>query len=412
VSSDLSRAVAVNTDRSDELAFARSRFTLPDKTIYLDGNSLGAMPAVVPAALSDAAVRQWAGDLITSWNDNGWWELPGVVGEQIARLIGAAPGQVVCGDSTSVQLFQALVGAARLRPARTRLLTDGANFPTDQYIADSVGRLLGLEVVRLHPSELANHLDDNTAVVSFSMVDYRTGELFDASEITALAHEKGAVMVWDLCHAAGALPVALDAIDTDLAVGCTYKYLNGGPGSPAFIYVASRLQGTIDLPITGWHGHERPFDLEQTYRPASSIERARIGTPPLLSMLALHSALSAFDGISLDAIRQKSLALTDQLIAFADQKLTEHGVEVVTPRAHIARGSQVSLRMPHAYEVCQALISRGVIGDFRAPDLLRLGFTPLYLRHEDVYDAMTALEDVLASEAYLDPAFADRAAVT
>jgi kynureninase len=412
VSSDLNRAAAAAADRSDELAFARSRFTLPDKTIYLDGNSLGAMPVVVPNALQDAAARQWAGDLITSWNDNGWWDLPSVVGEQVARLIGAAPGQVICGDSTSVQLFQAMVGAARLTPARTRLLTDGANFPTDQYIADSVGRLLGLEVVRLHPSELANHLDDNTAVVSFSMVDYRTGELFDASEITALVREKGAVMVWDLCHAAGALPVALDAIGTDIAVGCTYKYLNGGPGSPAFIYIASRLQATIDLPITGWHGHERPFDLEQTYRPASSIERARIGTPPLLSMLALHSALSAFDGISLDAIRQKSLALTDQVIAFADQRLTRHGVEVVTPRAHPARGSQVSLRMPHAYEVCQALISRGVIGDFRAPDLLRLGFTPLYLRHEDVHDAMTALEDVLASEAYLDPAYAGRAAVT
>jgi kynureninase len=412
VSSDLNRAAATDADRSDELAFTRSRFTLPDKTIYLDGNSLGAMPAVVPNALQDAAVRQWAGDLITSWNDNGWWELPSVVGEQIARLIGAAPGQVICGDSTSVQLFQAMVGAGRLRPARARLLTDGANFPTDQYIADSVGRLLGLEVVRLHPAELANHLDDNTAVVSFSMVDYRTGELFDASEITALAHEKGAVMVWDLCHAAGALPVALDAIGTDIAVGCTYKYLNGGPGSPAFIYVASQLQAAIDLPITGWHGHERPFDLEQTYRPASSIERTRIGTPPLLSMLALQSALSAFDGISLDAIREKSLALTDQVIAFADQRLTRHGVEVVTPRAHAARGSQVSLRMPHAYEVCQALILRGVIGDFRAPDVLRLGFTPLYLRHEDIYDAMTALEDVLASEAYLDPAYADRAAVT
>jgi kynureninase len=412
VSSELSRAASARTDSDDQLAFVRSRFALPDKTIYLDGNSLGAMPAVVPDALIDAAVRQWAGDLITSWNDNGWWELPGIVGEQVARLIGAAPGQVVCGDSTSVQLFQALVAAARLKPGRSRLLTDGANFPTDQYIADSVGRMLGLDVVRLHPSELARHLDDHTAVVSFSMVDYRTGELFDAAEITARVHAAGAVMVWDLCHAAGALPVALDAIDADLAVGCTYKYLNGGPGSPAFIYLASRLQSTIDLPLTGWHGHERPFDLDQTYRPAASVQRTRIGTPPLLSMLALHSALSAFEGVSLDAIRQKSLALTDQVIAFADQKLAGYGVEVVTPRAHGERGSQVSLRMSHAYEVCQALISRGVIGDFRAPDLLRLGFTPLYLRHVDVYDAMTALEDVLATEAYLDPAHAQRAAVT
>jgi kynureninase len=219
-------------------------------------------------------------------------------------------------------------------------------------------------------------------------------------------------MVWDLCHAAGALPVELDAIDADIAVGCTYKYLNGGPGSPAFIYLASRLQTAIDLPLTGWHGHERPFDLDDSYRPAGSIERARIGTPPLLSMLALHAALTAFDGVSLEAIRRKSLALTDQVIAFADQRLTDHGVEVVTPRGHERRGSQVSLRIPHAYEVCGALIGRGIIGDFRAPDLLRLGFTPLYLRHVDVFDAMAALEEVLATGAYLGPAFAERAAVT
>jgi kynureninase len=396
----------------DELAHVRKRFALPEKTIYLDGNSLGAMPCVVPAAVADATERQWGTDLITSWNSNGWWQLPGVVGGQIAGLIGAAPGQVMCGDSTSVQLFQALVAAGRLRPGRSVILTDGANFPTDQYIADSVGRLLGLEVVRLHPSEVTAHLDDRTAVVSFSMVDYRTGELFDAAAITAAAQAAGAVMVWDLCHAAGALPVALDAINADLAVGCSYKYLNGGPGSPAFIYIAQRHQAAVELPLTGWHGHRAPFELQQQYVPAESIERARIGTPPLLSMLALHAALSAFDGVSLDVIRAKSLALTDQVIACADERLAQYGVEVVTPRAHDRRGSQVSLRMPHAYEVCQALIARGVIGDFRAPDLLRLGFTPLYLSHTDVDDALTALQDVLASESYLEPAFAQRAAVT
>jgi kynureninase len=396
----------------DELAHVRQRFALPEKVIYLDGNSLGAMPTVVPAAVADAAERQWGTDLITSWNSNGWWELPGVIGGQIGSLIGAAPGQVMCGDSTSVQLFQALVAAGRLRPGRSVILTDGANFPTDQYIADSVGRLLGLEVVRLHPSEVTAHLDDRTAVVSFSMVDYRTGELFDAAAITAAAQAAGAVMVWDLCHAAGALPVALDAINADLAVGCSYKYLNGGPGSPAFIYIAKRHQVAVELPLTGWHGHRAPFELQQQYVPAESIERARIGTPPLLSMLALHAALSAFDGVSLDVIRAKSLALTDQVIACADERLAQYGVEVVTPRAHDRRGSQVSLRMPHAYEVCQALIARGVIGDFRAPDLLRLGFTPLYLSHTDVDDALTALQDVLASESYLEPAFAQRAAVT
>jgi kynureninase len=397
---------------NDPMAFTRERFTLPERTIYLDGNSLGAMPIVVPAAVADATERQWGVDLITSWNSNGWWELPGVVGGQIASLIGAAPGQVMCGDSTSVQLFQALVAACRLRPGRSVILTDGENFPTDQYIADSVGRLLGLEVVRLHPSEVAAQLDDRTAVVSFSMVDYRTGELFDAATITAAAQAVGAVMVWDLCHAAGALPVALDAINADLAVGCSYKYLNGGPGSPAFIYIAQRHQAAVELPLTGWHGHRAPFELQQQYVPAESIEQARIGTPPLLSMLALHAALSAFDGVSLDVIREKSLALTDQVIAYADERLAQFGVEVVTPREHDRRGSQVSLRMPYAYEVCQALIARGVIGDFRAPDLLRLGFTPLYLSHPDVHDAVTALQDVLASESYLAPTFAQRAAVT
>jgi kynureninase len=396
----------------DELAHVRQRFALPEKVIYLDGNSLGAMPTVVPAAVADAAERQWGTDLITSWNSNGWWELPGVIGGQIGSLIGAAPGQVMCGDSTSVQLFQALVAACRLRPGRSVMLTDGANFPTDQYIADSVGRLLGLEVVRLHPSEVTAHLDDRTAVVSFSMVDYRTGELFDAATITAAVQDAGAVMVWDLCHAAGALPVALDAINADLAVGCSYKYLNGGPGSPAFIYIAQRHQAAVELPLTGWHGHRAPFELQQQYVPAESIEQARIGTPPLLSMLALHAALTAFDGVSIDAIRAKSLALTDQVIAYSDERLAQYGVEVVTPREHDRRGSQVSLRMSQAYEVCQALIARGVIGDFRAPDLLRLGFTPLYVSHADVADAMTALQDVLASESYLAPTFAQRASVT
>jgi kynureninase len=370
------------------------------------------MPASVPAAMTDALQRQWSTDLITSWNDNGWWELPARVGDRIGRLIGAAPGQVLCGDSTSVQIFQALVAACRLRPGRTKLLTDGNSFPTDQYIADSVARMLDLEVVRLHPSDLAAHLDEQTAVVSFSLVDYRTGELFDAAAITAAVQGRGAIMMWDLCHAAGALPVDLDGTGTDLAVGCSYKYLNGGPGAPAYIYVARRHQAAIDLPLTGWHGHSSPFALESHYRPAASIEQARIGTPPLLSMLALDAALDAFDGVSLDALRAKSLALSESVIRFADSELSPYGVEVASPRAQHARGSQISLRMPEAYAVCQALIDRKVIGDFRAPDLLRLGFTPLYLRHTDVLEAMYTLRDVLATGAFRAPEFARRSAVT
>ncbi|MDQ1738846.1 MAG: kynureninase [Pseudonocardiales bacterium] len=405
-------ASARRADAEDELAFVRDRFELPDGTVYLDGNSLGPLPRAVLPAIEDVVRMQWGQDLITSWNVHDWWGLPRRVGSQLAGLMGAAEGQVMCGDSTSVQLFQALVAACRLRPGRSVLLTDGTNFPTDQYLADSVGRLLGLQVVRLHPSELALHLDERVAAVSFSLVDYRTGELFDAAELTRAAHDAGAVMVWDLCHAVGALPVALDEVEADLAVGCTYKYLNGGPGSPAFLYIAHRHQQQVELPLTGWNGHREPFGLNGTYLPADSIERARIGTPTLLSMAALQAALSAFDGVDLHRLRAKSLALTQQVIDFADQRLAGFGVEVATPRRPELRGSQVSLRMPDAYQVCQALIERGVIGDFRAPDLLRLGFPPMYLSHADVHRGMTTLAEILADGSYREPRFARRAAVT
>jgi kynureninase len=408
-------AAARLADAQDELAFVRTRFELPDGTVYLDGNSLGPLPRAVLPAVEELVRRQWGQDLITSWNVHDWWGLPRRVGDRLAGLMGAAEGQVICGDSTSVQLFQALVAACRLRPGRSVLLTDGASFPTDQYLADSVGRLLGLQVVRLHPSELAEHLSQlgqQVAAVSFSLVDYRTGELFDAAGLTRTVQAAGAVMVWDLCHAVGALPVALDEIGADLAVGCTYKYLNGGPGSPAFLYIASRHQQQVELPLTGWNGHREPFGLNGSYVPAESIERARIGTPTLLSMVALQAALSAFDGVDSDRLRAKSLALTQQVIDFADQRLAPFGVEVATPRRPESRGSQVSLRMPDAYQVCQALIERGVIGDFRAPDLLRLGFPPAYLSFTEVYRGMVTLAEILADGSYREPRFAQRAAVT
>jgi kynureninase len=408
-------AAARQADARDPLAHLRDRFELPDGTVYLDGNSLGPLPRAVLPAVTDLVRRQWGQDLITSWNVHDWWGLPRRLGDQLAGLIGAAPGQVVCGDSTSVQLFQAMVAACRLRPGRSMLLTDGASFPSDQYLADSVGRLLGLRVVRLHPSELAAYLGEHgtqVAAVSFSLVDYRTGELFDAAELTRTAQAAGAVMVWDLCHAAGVLPVTLDEIGADLAVGCTYKYLNGGPGSPAFIYIARRHQSQVELPLTGWNGAREPFGLNSSYVPAESIERARIGTPALLSMAALEAALTAFDGVGIDQLRAKSLALTQQVIEFADQRLARFGVEVVTPRRPGLRGSQVSLRMPAAYEVCQALIERGVIGDFRAPDLLRLGFPPMYLSFTEVHRGMLTLAEILADGSYREPRFAQRATVT
>jgi kynureninase len=412
MSSSPTRQDALAADARDELAYLRDRFTLPGGVTYLDGNSLGALPVTALPAVTDLIERQWGQDLITSWNVNDWWELPGRIGDQLGALIGAAPGQVMCGDSTSVQLFQALVAGCRLRPGRKVILTDGASFPTDQYLADSVGRLLGLRVVRLHPGQLAEHLDENVAVVSFSHVDYRTGELFDAAAITAEVQRAGALMLWDLCHSAGALPIDLDGIGTDLAVGCTYKYLNGGPGSPAFIYLAHRHQAEVELPLSGWNGHREPFSLNQQYIPAESIERARIGTPPLLSMVALQGSLAVFDGVDLATVRAKSLALTELAIEFTDSFLGEYGVEVVTPRQRDRRGSQVSLRMPAAYQVCQALIEGGVIGDFRAPDMLRLGFTPLYLRHVEVFDALTVLAGILADGSYQEPRFAARGSVT
>lgn len=398
-------------DGEDPLAFARARFTLPEGVVYLDGNSLGPLAAHVPAAVADAVQRQWGTDLIASWNGNGWWELPTRVGDRIGALVGAAPGQVVCGDSTSVQLFQALTALARLNPARHTIVTDGGNFPTDQYLAESVARLLGLRLVRTSPPELATVLDGDTAVVSLSAVDYRTGERWDAPAITAAVHDAGALMLWDLCHAAGALPVDLDGLGADAAVGCSYKYLNGGPGAPAWLYLPSRLQPVADLPLTGWHGHAEPFGLQQEYAPADGISRGRIGTPPVLAMLALDAALDVWDGVDLALVRAKSLALTDLVIAYADEHLAPFGVEPATPRPHERRGSQVALRMPHAYEVTQALISRGVVGDFRAPDMLRLGFAPLYLRFADAWRAMEALRGVLASGAYTDPAFARTATV-
>jgi kynureninase len=316
----------------------------------------------------------------------------------------------MCGDSTTVQLFQAMVGLARLNPGRGVLVTDGDNFPTDQYVAESVARLLGLKLVRISPRDVGSVLGADVALVAFSAVDYRAGELWDAPAITAAVHAAGALMLWDLSHAVGAVPFELDGIGADAAVGCSYKYLNGGPGAPAWIYLAARHQAQADLPLTGWLGHADPFALAQSYAPADGVERARIGTPPVLSMRALDAALDVLDGVSLDAVRAKSLALTDLVLRYADAQLPD--VEPVTPRDPARRGSQVSLRMPGAYEVTQALVARGVIGDFRNPDLLRLGFAAPYLTFTEVWDAMETLRSVLASGEWRQPEFATRAAVT
>ncbi|WP_372444805.1 kynureninase [Streptomyces coffeae] len=408
-------ARAAALDAADPLAPLRHRFLLPEGVVYLDGNSLGPLPAAVPAALEDAVHRQWGTDLIRSWNDNAWWQAPLRVGDAIGRLVGAAPGQTVAGDSTSIHLFNALTAAARSRPDRPLLVTDPDHFPTDQYIAASVARLLGLELRRVPARELSGFLAEEggrVAVAGYGPVDYRTGELYDMAGITRAVRDAGALMLWDLCHAAGALPVRLDAMGADFAVGCCYKFLNGGPGAPAFLYVAARHQAAFDHPLTGWNGHAAPFALSGGYVPAEGIGRARIGTPPMLSLLALEAALTAYDGVEMEQVRAKSLSLTGFLLDCAATLLDGLGFTPVTPREPERRGSQAVLRHPEAYGLIQALAARGVIGDMRAPDLLRFGVNALYLSHGEVLTAMRQLRDVAGGGEHRADRFRQRATVT
>ncbi|MFK0014162.1 kynureninase [Streptomyces sp. NPDC091027] len=389
------RARAAELDAGDKLATLRERFTLPDGVVYLDGNSLGALPANVAGTTADVVTRQWGELLIRSWDESGWWTAPERIGDKIAPIVGAAPGQVVVGDSTSVNLFKALVGAARLAaPGRTRLLVDSATFPTDGYIARSAARMAGLTVVPVDPSDAAAAMDDDTAVVLLNHVDYRSGRLHDLPGLTAAARAAGAVVVWDLCHSAGALPVGLDAHAVDLAVGCTYKYLNGGPGAPAYLYIAARHQAAFDSPLPGWNGHADPFAMTPEYEAAQDVRRGRVGTPDILSMLALEAALDAWDGVAVEDVRAKSLALTDFFLECVAAYVPQGRVESVTPVEHDHRGSQVSLRTDDAREVMRELVSRGVIGDFRAPDVLRFGFTPLYVGFADAERAARTLGHV------------------
>jgi kynureninase len=392
--SDLARE-AKELDASDELAGLRARFVLDD-AVYLDGNSLGALPAAVPDRVADVVRRQWGELRIRSWTESGWWTAPERIGDRIAPLVGAAPGQIVVGDSTSVNVFKAMVGAVRLAGEdRDEILVDATTFPTDGYIAGSAARLTGRTLRPVTPAEVPAALGPRTAAVLLNHVDYRTGRLHDLPGLTAAVHEAGAYAVWDLCHSAGALPVGLDEHGVDLAVGCTYKYLNGGPGAPAYLYVRRDLQDRFDSPLPGWTSHAEPFLMSQDYAAAPGALRGRVGTPDILSMLALEAALEVWDGVSVEAVRAKSLALTDFFLTCVGAYVPEGRVECVTPLAHAERGSQVALRCADAGDVMKRLIERGVIGDFRAPDVLRFGFTPLYVGFADVERAARVLGEVL-----------------
>ncbi|MGW0657185.1 kynureninase [Streptomyces umbrinus] len=406
------RPKAEKLDAADELAGMRAQFVLDD-TVYLDGNSLGALPRSVPGRVEDVVRRQWGSLRIRSWDESGWWTAPERIGDRIAPLVGAAPGQIVVGDSTSVNVFKAVVGAVRLagggsegsgdgeghagRPGpggRDEVLVDATTFPTDGYIAASAARLTGCTLRPVTPDEVPGALSERTAAVLLNHVDYRTGRLHDLPSLTASIQAAGAISVWDLCHSAGALPVGLDEHGVDLAVGCTYKYLNGGPGSPAYLYVREAHQPRFDSPLPGWNSHADPFGMTPDYTPAPGALRGRVGTPDILSMLALEAALEVWDDVSIDAVRTKSLALTDFFLECVESYVPGGAVESLTPSPHTQRGSQVALRCADAGNVMRRLIDRGVIGDFREPDVLRFGFTPLYVGFGDVERAARVLGEM------------------
>jgi kynureninase len=408
-----SLALVEDLDARDPLRRYRQEFALPEGLIYLDGNSLGAAPKSALAAIEAAGREEWAQGLIRSWNAAGWFMLTDRLGDRIGALLGAEAGETVVCDTTSINLFKALHAGLSLRPDRSVILPEEGRFPTDLYIAEGVASSAAGARVKLCEMDapgLASALDPSVAVVLVNHVDYRTGRLRDLQALTALAHSAGAVIVCDLCHSAGALPIDLTGLDVDFAVGCTYKYLNGGPGAPAFIYAARRHHDRVAQPLSGWWGHADPFAFDPDYRPASGIRKFLCGTQPILSLRALEAGLALFDTVDMQAVRAKSLALSELFIA-----LVEHGtegLELVTPRDPAQRGSQVSFAHEGGYAVMQALIARGVIGDFRAPNLIRFGFTPLYTSFRDVFEAASRLADILRTQEWRDERFSARAQVT
>lgn len=414
VTDPLNRAQCAARDAADPLRECRGRFDMPPGLVYLDGNSLGMVPKTVPDRVMRTVADEWGKSLISSWNVHGWAELQRKTGDRIARLVGAPPGSIVAGDTISINLFKVLGAALRLRPDRNVILTDDGNFPSDLYVAqgmrDFVGR--GIELRIVAPEDVIDAVTDDVAAIMLTEVDYRTARRHDMAAVTRRAHDSGALAIWDLAHSAGAIAVSLTETRADFAVGCTYKYLNGGPGAPGFLYVRPDLQDASVSPLAGWWGHAAPFAFEPEYRPASGIARMQCGTQPIIALAALDAALDVWDGVDLAELERKSAALCQLFIALVEARCGRHGLKLAAPREMQKRGSHVSFHCPNGYAVMQALIATGVVGDFRAPDVIRFGFAPLYNSYCDVWDAADRLAGILDTGRWNDPAFLAVKAVT
>jgi len=412
VISAVDRATCAARDAVDPLASVREQFVLPDDLIYLDGNSLGALPVRTPARLAALVEEEWGRGLVHSWSDAGWIEAPARVGAKLARLIGAGSDEVVVAESTSVCLFKLVCAALAMQPDRSVVLTEEENFHTDVYVAAAAAQLCGATVEVQPRARLLDALDDRVAVLVLTHVDYRTGYMHDMRALSAAAHDAGALALWDLCHSVAAVPLQVNADGADMAVGCGYKYLNGGPGAPALLHVRAGLHGALRNPVPGWLGHAEPFAFELAFRPASGLRSMITGSPHILQLTALESAVDLWLEVDMAAARAKSVALTELFIELVEERCARMGFELASPRDAARRGSQVALRHPDGYGVVRALAERGVVGDFRAPDICRFGLAPLYVRYVDVWDAVDHLHQVVAEGAHLDPRFAERAAIT
>jgi kynureninase len=413
------RESCIEADRQDVLATLKDEFSLPEGVIYLDGNSLGVMPKTARQRTAEVLEQEWGTDLIRSWNTADWFGLPRRLGNKLAKLMGAGENEVVVTDTTSLNIFKALAAALRIQqathPTRRVIVSERDNFPTDLYMIQGMIDFLrqGYELRLIDDKlPLEKAIGDDVAVLLLSHVNYRTGALHDMAATTAAAHRHGILSIWDLAHSAGAVPVDLNGSHADFAVGCTYKYLNGGPGSPAFIWVAPRHQDRFWQPLSGWWGHQRPFDMAGEYEPAHGIRRFLCGTQPILSMSLVECGLDVFLKADMAALRAKSLALTDLFIELVEERCGHHPLTLITPRDHARRGSHASFLHPNGYAVTQALVARGVIGDYREPEVLRFGITPLYLSHTDIWDAVETLRDILDTASWDCPEFCKRSAVT